>query len=386
MRLGIIIVAILSVHSTYSQSSLEGVIKNEEGENLIGASVSINNSYLGTTSNIGGVFKIGNIDSGQVILKVYYLGYNNISDTFLIKNGTTKKNVILSRKTFIADEFVVSTIRSSEQAPIAQTTLSEKEIEENNQGQDLPYIIKLTPSVVTTSDAGAGVGYTGIRIRGSDASRINVTVNGIPLNDPESQGVWWVNMPDFASSLNSMQIQRGVGTSTNGAGAFGGSINMQTNELNAIPYGELNLSSGSFGTARANVKFGTGTVAKGFSMDGRLSKIKSDGYIERASSDLESYYFSGAYHSKKASIRLITFGGHERTYQAWNGVPKGFLTQRDRLTLMITQTKWMTISKAIINYLQLSISAKTGRQMSTFTIPKERDILSNTKEINTTHF
>ena len=325
MRLGIIIVAILSVHSTYSQSSLEGVIKNEEGENLIGASVSINNRYLGTTSNIGGVFKIGNIDSGQVILNVYYLGYNNISDTFFIKNGTTKKNVILSRKTFIADEFVVSAIRSSEQAPIAQTTLSEKEIEENNQGQDLPYIIKLTPSVVTTSDAGAGVGYTGIRIRGSDASRINVTVNGIPLNDPESQGVFWVNMPDFASSLNSMQIQRGVGTSTNGAGAFGGSINMQTNELNAIPYGELNLSSGSFGTARANVKFGTGTVAKGFSMDGRLSKIKSDGYIERASSDLESYYFSGAYHSKKVSIRLITFGGHERTYQAWNGVPKRFL-------------------------------------------------------------
>ena len=124
MRLGIIIVAILSVHSTYSQSSLEGVIKNEEGENLIGASVSINNRYLGTTSNIGGVFKIGNIDSGQVILNVYYLGYNNISDTFFIKNGTTKKNVILSRKTFIADEFVVSTIRSSEQAPIAQTTLS----------------------------------------------------------------------------------------------------------------------------------------------------------------------------------------------------------------------------------------------------------------------
>ena len=152
MRLGIIIVAILSVYNTYSQSSLEGVIKNEDGENLIGASVSINNSYLVTTSNIDGVFKIGNVDSGQVILKVYYLGYSTISDTFLIKNGKTKKDVILRRKTFIADEFVVNAIRSSEQAPIAQTTLSEKEIEENNQGQDLPYIIKLTPSVVTTSD------------------------------------------------------------------------------------------------------------------------------------------------------------------------------------------------------------------------------------------
>lgn len=324
-RLGFVILTVIGVYNTFAQASIEGVIKNSDGENLIGASISIGNSYLGTTSNIDGAYKIENIDSGQTILNIHYLGYNDVSDTFNLKSGATTRNITLTKKAFIADEFVVSAIRSSDHAPIAQVTLSEKDIEENNQGQDLPYIIKLTPSVVTTSDAGAGVGYTGIRLRGSDATRINVTVNGIPLNDPESQGVWWVNMPDFASSINSLQIQRGVGTSTNGAGAFGGSINMQTNELNAAPYSELNLSGGSFGTARANVKFGTGTVGKGFSMDGRLSKIKSDGYIDRASSDLESYYFSGAYHSKKASIRLITFGGHERTYQAWNGVPQRFL-------------------------------------------------------------
>tara|TARA_B100000508_G_scaffold141086_1_gene146193 strand:- start:10134 stop:12608 length:2475 start_codon:yes stop_codon:yes gene_type:complete len=325
IRVGLIVSTLLYTIGAFAQSSISGTITNEDGEKLIGATVSIFNSYQGAVSNLEGFYQIDNIEEGKGIIQVYYMGYETISDTVELKSGTTTLDFKMTKKAFIADEFVVSATRSNDQTPMAETTLSKEQIEENNQGQDLPYVIRLTPSVVTTSDAGAGVGYTGVRIRGSDATRINVTINGIPLNDPESQGVWWVNMPDFASSINSMQIQRGVGTSTNGAGAFGGSINMQTNEQIPDPYGELNLSGGSYGTVRANVQFGTGTIGKGFSIDGRLSKIQSDGYIDRASSDLESYYFSAAHHGKKSSVRFITFGGHETTYQAWNGVPKRYL-------------------------------------------------------------
>ena len=223
------------------------------------------------------------------------------------------------------EEVSINAIRANEKTPIAFTNLSKAEIEKSNFGQDLPFLISLTPSVVTSSDAGAGVGYTGLRIRGADQSRINVTINGIPLNDSESQGVWWVNMPDFASSLDNIQIQRGVGTSTNGAGAFGASINLKTMGLNNKAYTITNNSLGSYNTIKNNIEFGSGLISDKFIFDARLSQISSDGYIDRASSELKSLYIQGTYYSKKSVLKAIIFSGHERTYQAWNGVPLRYL-------------------------------------------------------------
>jgi iron complex outermembrane receptor protein len=219
----------------------------------------------------------------------------------------------------------VVAVRAGENAPFAKTDLTKKDIAKNNLGQDLPFLLNQTPSVVVNSDAGNGVGYTGIRIRGTDAARINVTLNGIPYNDAESQGTFFVDLPDFASSANSIQIQRGVGTSTNGAGAFGGTINIATNELNREFYVAANNSIGSFNTLKNNIQFGSGLLGKHFTLDGRLSRISSDGYIDRATSNLQSFYLSTAYVNDKNSLRLNVFSGKEKTYQAWNGVAENLL-------------------------------------------------------------
>ena len=225
----------------------------------------------------------------------------------------------------ILDEVSVNAIRAKTNTPIAFTNLNKQQIEKSNLGQDLPFLISSTPSVVTTSDAGAGIGYTGFRIRGTDPSRINVTINGIPLNDSESQGVWWVNMPDFASSLENIQIQRGVGTSTNGAAAFGASINLQTIGLNTKAYAITNNSVGSYNTLKNNIEFGSGLINNKFTFDARLSRISSDGYIDRATSDLKSLYVQGTYFDNNSTLKGIIFSGNERTYQAWNGVPLIYL-------------------------------------------------------------
>lgn len=219
----------------------------------------------------------------------------------------------------------VQAVTAGEKAPFAKTNLSKKEIEKNNLGQDLPFLLNQTPSVVVNSDAGNGVGYTGIRIRGTDASRINVTLNGIPYNDAESQGTFFVDLPDFSSSANSIQIQRGVGTSTNGAGAFGGTINIATNEINKKFYAATNNSIGSFNTWKNNIQFGSGLLGKHVTVDGRVSSIRSDGYIDRASSNLQSFYLSTAFLNEKNSLRLNVFSGKEKTYQAWNGVAENLL-------------------------------------------------------------
>ncbi len=236
-----------------------------------------------------------------------------------IKDSTRRDSFLL------LEPVEIKAIRAGENSPFTKTNLTKKEIEKQNLGQDLPFILNQTPSVVINSDAGNGVGYTGIRIRGSDASRINVTLNGIPFNDAESQGTFFVDLPDFSSSVSSIQVQRGVGTSSNGAGAFGASINISTNDPNLKPYLELNNSYGSFNTRKNTVKLGSGLVADHFTTDLRLSGIKSDGYIDRANSDLKSFYFSTAYLGKKNSIRFNMFSGKEKTYQAWYGVSEADL-------------------------------------------------------------
>lgn len=219
-------------------------------------------------------------------------------------------------------EVVVKATRATVKTGMAFSTIREKEIEKQNLGQDIPFLLNQMPSVVVTSDAGAGVGYTGIRVRGSDATRVNVTLNGVPYNDSESQGVFWVNMPDFASSVSSIQMQRGVGTSTNGAGAFGASININTLKYTEEPYAEVNVSGGSFNTLKTNVLASTGLMNNHFVLDARLSKIVSDGFVQRAASDLTSYYVSAGFYNKQNFVRLNVFSGKEKTYQSWYGIPQ----------------------------------------------------------------
>ncbi|MEJ6753705.1 MAG: TonB-dependent receptor [Flavobacteriales bacterium] len=240
---------------------------------------------------------------------------------FLNTHGQTD-----SSKTTL-DEFEVTTNRVGKKSPVAHENISKEEIEVNNHGVDLPILLDQATSVVTTSDAGAGVGYTGIRIRGSDATRVNITINGIPFNDAESQGAYWVNMPDISSSTDDIQIQRGVGASSTGASAFGASINLSTlSTINANkPYGEISNSYGSFNTLKNTIKLGTGLIDGKWNFEGRLSKVASDGFINRASSDLNSYYLSGSYLGEKTSIQAVVFSGQEVTYQAWNGIPLSFL-------------------------------------------------------------
>ncbi len=226
-------------------------------------------------------------------------------------------------------EIEVVAARATSNTPVAYSDISKKEIKENNFGKDIPFLLSLSPSVVATSEAGTGMGYTGFRIRGTDANRINITTNGIPINDAESQGVFWVNMPDFASSLEDLQVQRGVGTSSNGSAAFGASINMKTEHIASESYGEFNGGYGSFGTSKATLKLGTGDIANHFAFDARLSSLQSDGFIDRASVDLKSYFFQGAYYNDNTLIKFITFGGKEKTYHAWDGVPDYILFPTD---------------------------------------------------------
>lgn len=232
--------------------------------------------------------------------------------------------------TLLLENIEVRSIRADDKMPFTKTDLNRSQLQQQNLGYDLPFILNMTPSVVVNSDAGNGVGYTNISIRGTDATRINVTLNGIPFNDAESQGTFFVDMPDISSSTGSIQIQRGAGTSSNGAGAFGATINLNTNEVNTQKYLESANNYGSFNTWRNTLRFGTGLMKKHFTIDARLSNITSDGYIERAFSNLKAAYASAAYLSKKTSLRFNYLNGKERTYQAWNGVSEEMLKEDRR--------------------------------------------------------
>ena len=309
----------------FSQHSISGKVSDKQtGKALEGANIIIKNTYKSTATNKNGEFFVSKLKDGSYILKISFIGYESCKQKVDLKKDVNL-DIKLLKKLILEEEVIITATRASEKSPTAFKNISKEEIKNNNLGQDIPFLLETTPSVVVTSDAGAGVGYTGLRIRGTDITRINVTINGIPLNDPESHGVFWVNMPDFASSIDNMQIQRGVGTSTNGAAAFGASINIQTLKLQSKAYAEINSSAGSFNTFKNNVSFGTGLLNGKWSFDGRLSKISSDGFVDRAFSDLKSYYFSGAYYGKKSILKFVTFSGKEKTYQAWYGIPKDSL-------------------------------------------------------------
>lgn len=308
----------------WAQFSISGTVNDADGGVLPGAAISVEGTYKGTFADANGAFRLTNVKPGSLQLRVSLLGYEPISQTVELTQDAQIR-LTLTKTVVVVDEVVVSATRANQKSAVAYTNVSARELTKQNLGQDIPLLLNFTPSLVTTSDAGAGVGYTGFRIRGSDATRINVTVNGIPYNDAESQGTFWVNMPDLASSVSSIQIQRGVGTSTNGAGAFGASVNVQTNSFEKNPYGEADISGGSFNTLKTTVKAGSGLLNNHFVVDARLSRIISDGYMDRASSDLKSFYVSGGWYGKKSFVRLNVFSGTEKTYQAWDGVPENLL-------------------------------------------------------------
>ncbi|WP_205677826.1 TonB-dependent receptor [Brumimicrobium salinarum] len=313
--------ALLLSSSALAQHQISGIVQNDEGEALVGATVSIKGQNVGAMTQADGKYLIKNLKSGEYEIRAKYFGYETLSKTIVLRTNQ-EIDFKLSSTFFMQEGIDVKAVRADKKTPTTYTNIDAEEIEKQNYGQDLPYLLQSMPSTVVTSDGGSGVGYTGFRIRGVDPTRTNVTVDGIPLNDAESQGVFWVNMPDFSSSVESMQVQRGVGTSSNGGSAFGASINIATNKLEQKPYAVIDNSGGSFNTLRNSVNIGTGLINDKFTVDGRLSRIVSDGYLNRASSDLKSYFLSGAYHGDKSTIRLNISSGLQKTYQAWEGTPE----------------------------------------------------------------
>ncbi len=320
---------------SHAQFAISGTVQSKSDNGfLVGATIQSEGGNYFSVTDDNGQFEIENVPSGEYTFTIRFLGFKEQRLDVSV-NGRKSLVVFLEEDTRITDEVIVTATRASEKSPTTFTNVSKSEIRQQNFGQDLPFILNWTPSLVTTSDAGAGVGYTGLRIRGSDATRINVTINGIPYNDSESQGVFWVDIPDIATSTQSIQIQRGVGTSTNGGGAFGASINLQTHNKNEDSYAEFINSVGSFNTRRHTLGFGTGLVNEKFTFDARASLIKSDGFIDRASADLKSYFLSGGYYGDRTIVKAIAFGGNERTYQSWYGVPESRLNG-DVPAMMIT--------------------------------------------------
>ncbi len=316
---------VLLPFAVLAQITLSGkVINRSTNESLPGASIRMLNNLNATVSDKSGAFVISNLKPGSFTMVVSFMGFKNDSTSINLTKNTDLK-ITLQPSAIMTDEVIVYATRAGNSTPVAHQDFDKKEIATINFGQDLPVLLGGSISAVTTSDAGNGMGYTALRIRGTDMTRINVTINGMPLNDPESHNVFWVDLPDIATSTDNVQIQRGVGTSTNGASAFGASINLQTSQLNTEPYAEINSAFGSFNTLKNSISFGTGLFDKHLSMDARISKLSSDGYIDRATSDLLSYYISGAYTSNKNLLRFNIFSGKEKTYQAWDGIPSAVL-------------------------------------------------------------
>ncbi|PBQ33971.1 TonB-dependent receptor [Sphingobacteriaceae bacterium] len=305
--------------SSHAQSVLSGQVKSTSGEPVPFAVVGIKNTQLASTANSDGSFSFKNLKNDVYILTTRSVGFLEKTDTITL-TGDFSFSPVLVESNKQLDVVVVNATRVDKNNGMAYSNVDAETLKKQNLGQDAPYMLNQLPGVVVNSDAGNGVGYTGLRIRGSDATRINVTINGVPVNDAESQGTFFVNMPDFVSSVNNIQVQRGVGASSNGAGAFGASINFQTNDLKDKPYANVISTAGSFGTFRNTLAAGTGLLNNKFTLDARASNISSDGYIDRAKSNLQSYYIAAGYYGKKSVLKFINFLGQEKTYQAWNYV------------------------------------------------------------------
>jgi iron complex outermembrane receptor protein len=313
----------LAVQAASAQVSISGRVSGKDGDVLPGAHVVVEGTFMATIALKDGSFNLQGMKEGTYRIRASYMGYQTSEVTAVFKRDTVI-NFELTPAAIMGEEVVIRGARAGEKAPVTYSTLDEGSIRKTNQGQDMPFLLQYLPSVVSTSDAGTGIGYTSLRIRGTDQTRINVTMNGIPLNDAESQGVWWVDLPDIASSVEDIQVQRGVGTSTNGPAAFGATLGLRTRQPSPESFAELHLGAGSFSTWKAMAGAGTGLLGGRWAFEGRASRTISDGYIDRASSDLASYYFTGGYYGEKHIVKATVFSGNEETYQAWDGVP-GYL-------------------------------------------------------------
>lgn len=306
---------ILSIQAYAQEFTVSGTV-TENGEPIEDVSVYLKSTGAGTLTDSDGNYQL-NLEKGTYTI-IFSYGNQKIRKISLDEDMVV--NVDLSGAEESLEEVFLSSVRVNAESPITYSNLTNEEIEDRNLGQDIPILMNYMPNVVTTTDAGAGVGYTGLRVRGSDATRVNVTINGIPYNDAESQGTFWVDLPDFASSVQNLQLQRGVGTSTNGAGAFGASLNILTDSYKEEAQAEIANSIGSYNTFKHTLKFSTGLLNDHWEIAGRASKIRSDGYIDRADSDLKSYFLQATFVDDHTLIKALAFGGTEKTYQAWYGI------------------------------------------------------------------
>jgi iron complex outermembrane receptor protein len=306
-------------------SVITGNVTDLSGNPVAGASIRVENTFLGVHSTPDGTYSITNLKDGIYRLIFSFMGYEQqVHEVEL--HGRNVLNVTLSEKTMFPGEVVVNATRAGEFTPLTYFTVGKEILQKQNFGHDLPFILSMTPSLVETSEAGNGIGYTNLRIRGSDASRINVTIDGVPLNDPESQQVFWVDLPDLASSVDNIQVQRGVGTSSNGAGAFGATVSIQTKNPENEPFAEISSTAGSFNTFRNTISAGTGLLAGKFAFQVRFSDLRSEGYIDRTGSDHRSAFMSGHFRTEKSHLKANVILGEEHTGIGWWGVPKEVLT------------------------------------------------------------
>lgn len=318
MRVLLALFLLFSLSFVHAQHTLSGSITNESLQPIPLANVYINELQKGASTNDDGYFIIDGIPTGEYTLTITYIGKKRINRTINIEGDRKLDFIMVNDNTL--EEVLVSTVRVDASDPFTYSNITEEQLSDRNLGQDIPVLMNYMPSVISSSDAGAGIGYTYMTVRGSDASRINVTINGIPYNDAESQGTFWVDIPDMASSSSSIQLQRGVGTSTNGASAFGASLNVLTDVVSRDAGATLSSSIGSYNTRKNTVKFTTGLLNNHFEFSGRLSDIYSDGYVDRAYSDLFGYQLQGTYIDTDRLVKFLTFGGREKTYQAWYGL------------------------------------------------------------------
>ncbi len=358
-KISFLTLILLIALSTKSQITIK-VIDSLNMEPLHRATISLIDGKTDFTNSDGNL-TIPLRKNEMATLKISAIGYT----TKFITTDTLYNYVIkLNRSKVFMPSIEINAVRAGKNYPFTQSLISKKDISSKNLGQDIPILLNQVPGVVVNSDAGNGIGYTGMRIRGTDATRINITLNGIPYNDAESQGVYFVNLPDLISSTNSIQVQRGVGTSSNGTGSFGGTINILTNEVQPLPYATISKSYGSFNSNKNTIKAGTGLINDQYTFDIRLSAINSDGYIDRSKTDLKSFYISTASIKEKSSFRLNIFSGKEKTYQAWYGIPEDQLTSKRRENSAGTEKPGAPYDNETDNYTQTHYQAFYNKKIN----------------------
>jgi len=312
--------------ASFGQYTIEGIVANTEtGETLAGANIILKGTSIATVSETDGAYSFNRLKKGSYTVKVNFIGFKTLEKALYVEHNVNQ-DFMLEPHVFLAEEVIITATKAHNKSPLSFKDIDEEQINRENMGKDLPYLLTSSPSTVVTSDAGTGIGYTGIRIRGTDLTRINVTLNGVPVNDAESQNVFFVDLPDLASSVDKVQIQRGVGTSSNGSASFGASINIKTDKFRSDVYTEIHSAAGSFNTFKNTLKFGSGLIKGKFAVDGRFSLLSSNGYVDRASANLKSMQFAASYYGKKDIVKLFYLHGTEKTYQAWYGIPKDSLS------------------------------------------------------------